>query len=160
MWAFPAPRTKSTFVIVFLATLMSFTPLNKIGDFGFISLRRSSGGDGPPQSTFERSTVMQRPGVDGLAIRRDGTGVESFSMIASRDCLSVAASQTLFVAYKALENQSPVVLTYNGTSRGRFFVRRVELVDERGISVGAGGFHGSLARIMQTVQWELIAENA
>jgi hypothetical protein len=137
---------------------MSFTPLNKIGQFNFIELRRS-GGEGPPPPKLPRSTVLQRVGVDGIALRRDGVGAEPFAMVAVRDCLSAAASQALLIQYKAIENQAPVLLTYNGVSRGLFFVRRVQLIEERGCSTGSGGFHGSLARIIQSVEWELIAAN-
>lgn len=136
---------------------MAFSSLNKIGSFSFIELHRSSGGDGPPQGQQQRSEVIQRRGVDGVAIRRDGSGAEPFAMTAGRDCTNATASQEFLVQYKALENQAPVDLIYNGVNRGRFFVRSVHLVSEAGISAGSGGFHGSSAGVYQRTEWELIA---
>lgn len=138
---------------------MPTTSPNMIGPFPFVSLRRLTGGEGPPQTQHQRATILQRAGVDGIALRRDGIGAEPFTMQAGRDNTSAAASQALLRQYKQLENQGSVTLRYNGVNRGRFFVTRVELIGEEGMSAASGGFNGSSARIWQTVEWELVADN-
>ena len=132
---------------------------NMIGPFAFIELRRTSGAEGPPQGQHQRAAILQRAGVDGIAIRRDGLGAEPFTMQAGRDNTSAAASHALLRQYKQLENQGSVTLRYNGVNRGKFFITRVELIGEEGMSGASGGFNGSSARIWQTVEWELVTDN-
>lgn len=119
-------------------------------------MRPESNRTGPPQQLTNESSPLVRPGVDGVAVRRNGINPRPFAMITGRDVSSIAAAKSLISQYDAAAQSGPLALYYAGVTWGVYSILRVEAMPLVPVSGGAGGFHGASAVAFFEVRWEMV----
>ena len=139
-----------------MSLLTYATTGNKIGAFGFVSLRNITESNGPPEQLTGKAVSITRPGVDGVGVRRQGINPTPFVMESGRDVTSFAEARSLLSSYDTAARIEPLKMWYGGVYWGRFAVLSVKLVSLVAVSGGAGGFYGSSGKAYLTVQWELV----
>lgn len=142
-----------------MALLTTSTAGNKLGPFAFVEWTNERG-EGPPEQTLNRSVAITHPGVDGVAVRRDGLVPDSFAMVSGLDVTSFTAARTLLALYDKKAKEGPMLMTYGGVTWGKYSVLSVKLMSLTAVSGGSGGFNGTNARAYLRARWELVQVEA
>lgn len=138
---------------------------NSIGAFNFISLQQPDGNGAVPELLRQDLKVIQRPGVDGTGIKRQGVKGEPFQLQSVVDMPTRAEAEDLRFLYIALqqgEQKADLVLNdidYASFHGVRFVVQRVEKVFIQRMSAAVGGL-SSPSNYVVRATWTLIPVHA
>lgn len=126
----------------------------------FISLDNPSNPSGAPELTYEGSSSFQRPGIDGVSIRKEGTRSQDFEMRGEVDVASLSAAVSKVASYRAIEGKQ-VKLVWHSTSyhgstlQHEFYVKRARAT-YRKLGANVGGLTGANAAYLVESSWILI----
>ena len=136
---------------------MAFT-VNKIDNLDFITLE---GAIVPP---YQRSELLQRPGLDGTQITRIGSKGEPFELISTVDAKTVAHASQLYDSYLAkVVNQLYDVEQHSVKTSTRMpafkcAVLEVKELEKRAIETPVGNTFNPPSKALLVCRWVLIAE--
>lgn len=106
----------------------------------------------------ERLEIITRPGVDGHAYRRLGSGATPFRLRTLVDVDDAAAITTTLAGYKAFVSKLVTVTDAHGNATTNVMVLDVRPVAEQSI-LTAVGFLSTTATKLLTVDWTLQETN-
>ena len=127
---------------------------NSIGDFQFLALH------GDPEPLKEQTTLLSRPGVDGVAVWKTGVRGVRFTLRSVVDAESFAAARQLFADYRDSIGQDPVDLVWSDLSLAgegfQVIVLDVRPAGIRAILGGVGGLNPPSTGWVEA-DWDLVA---
>ena len=99
----------------------------QLGNALFIKLENAGDRHAPPDTFGEISEIIQRPGINGTAIRRVGSKGEPFEMLSLASAANVSAGSSLIHAYRGMQAQTAYPLNWRGYNFDAVSVRYVVL---------------------------------
>ena len=131
-----------------------------LGPFNFIEFASQSGRGAPPLLPTERSTIVQRPGVDDTGVIKTGSKGQPVNKRSGVDVTTYPGAQDLASLYVSAANAAAYKLTwaavdYEARYGVKYIVLEVETTNIIRLGASAGGFNTNPGAWL-TADWVLV----